>query len=129
MWLLLTSYRSHLNFIKDHSNVLWTLFRLLRPVIFGRFLRWIFGSYVNYFWRIYVQSLELLFHSCLQLVVVRADLNGHLKALKDYFLLAKGDFFQVKHELWSILKFWLAYALCFSCCGLLIIFVVVYLNL
>lgn len=29
-----------------------------------------------------------------QLVVVRADLNGHLKALKDYFLLAKGDFFQ-----------------------------------
>lgn len=31
-----------------------------------------------------------------QLVVVRADLNGHLKALKDYFLLAKGDFFQVR---------------------------------
>uniref|UniRef100_A0A1D1XWR6 Gamma-tubulin complex component n=1 Tax=Anthurium amnicola TaxID=1678845 RepID=A0A1D1XWR6_9ARAE len=29
-----------------------------------------------------------------QLVVVRADLNGYLKALKDYFLLAKGDFFQ-----------------------------------
>ncbi|XP_072955339.1 gamma-tubulin complex component 4 [Typha angustifolia] len=29
-----------------------------------------------------------------QLVVIRADLNGHLKALKDYFLLAKGDFFQ-----------------------------------
>lgn len=29
-----------------------------------------------------------------QLVVVRADLVGHLKALKDYFLLAKGDFFQ-----------------------------------
>ncbi|KAL8530985.1 hypothetical protein ACS0TY_007843 [Phlomoides rotata] len=29
-----------------------------------------------------------------QLIVVRADLNGHLKALKDYFLLAKGDFFQ-----------------------------------
>ncbi|EPS72084.1 hypothetical protein M569_02672 [Genlisea aurea] len=29
-----------------------------------------------------------------QLVVVRADLNGHLGALKDYFLLAKGDFFQ-----------------------------------
>ncbi|CAK9175334.1 unnamed protein product [Ilex paraguariensis] len=29
-----------------------------------------------------------------QLVVVRADLNGHLKALKNYFLLAKGDFFQ-----------------------------------
>lgn len=26
---------------------------------------------------------------------MRADLNGHLKALKDYFLLAKGDFFQV----------------------------------
>lgn len=31
----------------------------------------------------------------LQLVVVRANLNGHLRALKDYFLLAKGDFFQV----------------------------------
>ncbi|XP_047332836.1 gamma-tubulin complex component 4 [Impatiens glandulifera] len=30
-----------------------------------------------------------------QLVVVRADLNGHLRALKDYFLLAKGDFFQI----------------------------------
>ncbi|KAL2612318.1 hypothetical protein R1flu_024010 [Riccia fluitans] len=29
-----------------------------------------------------------------QLVVVHADLLGHLKALKDYFLLAKGDFFQ-----------------------------------
>ncbi|KAF3784069.1 Gamma-tubulin complex component 4 [Nymphaea thermarum] len=29
-----------------------------------------------------------------QLVVVHADLDGHLKALKDYFLLAKGDFFQ-----------------------------------
>ncbi|KAF6148271.1 hypothetical protein GIB67_012046 [Kingdonia uniflora] len=27
-----------------------------------------------------------------QLVVVRADLNRHLKAIKDYFLLAKGDF-------------------------------------
>lgn len=33
----------------------------------------------------------------MQLVVVRADLNGHLKALKDYFLLAKGDFFQVRY--------------------------------
>lgn len=29
-----------------------------------------------------------------QLVVVHADLIGHLKALKEYFLLAKGDFFQ-----------------------------------
>ncbi|KAH1108029.1 hypothetical protein J1N35_011797 [Gossypium stocksii] len=29
-----------------------------------------------------------------QLVVVRADLNGHLKAPKDYFLLAKVDFFR-----------------------------------
>ncbi|CAM6105636.1 unnamed protein product [Calypogeia fissa] len=29
-----------------------------------------------------------------QLVVVHSDLIGHLKALKDYFLLAKGDFFQ-----------------------------------
>lgn len=36
----------------------------------------------------------------LQLVVIRADLNGHLKALKDYFLLAKGDFFQVKNALY-----------------------------
>lgn len=34
----------------------------------------------------------------MQLVVVRADLNGHLKALKDYFLLAKGDFFQVNYK-------------------------------
>jgi hypothetical protein len=35
----------------------------------------------------------------LQLVVVHADLIGHLKALKDYFLLAKGDFFQASfHE-------------------------------
>ncbi|XP_020969206.1 gamma-tubulin complex component 4 homolog [Arachis ipaensis] len=31
---------------------------------------------------------------CPQLVVVQADLNRHLKDLKDYFLLAKGDFFQ-----------------------------------
>ena len=30
-------------------------------------------------------------------MVIRADLNGHLKALKDYFLLAKGDFFQVSN--------------------------------
>ncbi|EFJ37238.1 hypothetical protein SELMODRAFT_77770 [Selaginella moellendorffii] len=29
-----------------------------------------------------------------KLVVVHADLVGHLKAFKDYFLLAKGDFFQ-----------------------------------
>jgi hypothetical protein len=36
-----------------------------------------------------------VFSLLLKLVVVRADLNGHLKALKDYFLLAKGDFFQV----------------------------------
>jgi len=33
----------------------------------------------------------------MQLVVVRADLDGHLKALKNYFLLAKGDFFQVRY--------------------------------
>lgn len=38
---------------------------------------------------------SFFFVSLLKLVVVRADLNGHLKALKDYFLLAKGDFFQV----------------------------------
>lgn len=42
--------------------------------------------------------------SFLQLVVVRADLNGHLKALKDYFLLEKGDFFQVNR-----LKYLLAF--------------------
>lgn len=41
----------------------------------------------------------------LQLVVIRADLNGHLKALKDYFLLAKGDFFQVKNALYLFLEF------------------------
>jgi len=34
-------------------------------------------------------------------VVVRADLNGHLKALKDYFLLAKGDFFQVSMQFFT----------------------------
>ncbi|KAD4385467.1 hypothetical protein E3N88_25635 [Mikania micrantha] len=28
------------------------------------------------------------------LVVVRTDLNSHSKAIKDYFLLGKGDFFQ-----------------------------------
>ncbi|KAL8253838.1 hypothetical protein R6Q59_032059 [Mikania micrantha] len=33
-----------------------------------------------------------------QLVVVRADLNIHVKAIKDYFLLEKGDFFQVRKE-------------------------------
>ncbi|KAL5136538.1 Gamma-tubulin complex component 4 [Glycine soja] len=42
-----------------------------------------------------VDSVQAIAASHLwQLVVVRADLNGHLKALKDYFLLAKGDFFQ-----------------------------------
>ncbi|GMY16941.1 gamma-tubulin complex component 4 homolog [Fagus crenata] len=42
-----------------------------------------------------VDSIRVIAASHLwQLVVVRADLNGHLKALKDYFLLAKGDFFQ-----------------------------------
>ncbi|KAL1331681.1 hypothetical protein AAHE18_12G203700 [Arachis hypogaea] len=42
-----------------------------------------------------VDSIQAIAASRLwQLVVVRADLNGHLKALKDYFLLAKGDFFQ-----------------------------------
>lgn len=40
-----------------------------------------------------------------QLVVIRADLNGHLKALKDYFLLAKGDFFQVTWLLRSFVVF------------------------
>lgn len=42
---------------------------------------------------------DFIFDPYLQLVVVRADLNGHLKALKDYFLLAKGDFFQVRGRL------------------------------
>ncbi|XP_027937265.1 gamma-tubulin complex component 4 homolog [Vigna unguiculata] len=42
-----------------------------------------------------VDSVQTIAASHLwQLVVVRADLNGHLKALKDYFLLAKGDLFQ-----------------------------------
>ncbi|CAH9112581.1 unnamed protein product [Cuscuta europaea] len=42
-----------------------------------------------------VDSIKAIAASHLwQLVVVRADLDGHLKALKDYFLLAKGDFFQ-----------------------------------
>ncbi|KAL5701301.1 Gamma-tubulin complex component 4 [Ranunculus cassubicifolius] len=42
-----------------------------------------------------VDSVRVIAASHLwQLVVVRADLNGHLRALKDYFLLAKGDFFQ-----------------------------------
>ncbi|CAL0300253.1 unnamed protein product [Lupinus luteus] len=42
-----------------------------------------------------VDSIQAIAASHLwQLVVVRADLNGHLRALKDYFLLAKGDFFQ-----------------------------------
>lgn len=40
-----------------------------------------------------------------QLVVVHADLIGHLKALKDYFLLAKGDFFQASPTLQSNLNF------------------------
>lgn len=44
------------------------------------------------------QYLLTVFPPYLQLVVVRADLNGHLKALKDYFLLAKGDFFQVNDQ-------------------------------
>lgn len=57
------------------------------------------------FWSIYVQSLQFPFPPCMQLVVVRADLNGHLKALKDYFLLAKGDFFQVKLETSPVLTF------------------------
>ncbi|KAF9609511.1 hypothetical protein IFM89_016872 [Coptis chinensis] len=53
-----------LSFAKDHLNTLSTLFVAIRA---------------SHLW---------------QLVVVRTDLNGHLKALKDYFLLAKGDFFQ-----------------------------------
>ncbi|GKA20051.1 gamma-tubulin complex component 4 [Tanacetum coccineum] len=35
----------------------------------------------------------------MQLVVVRADLNEHLKAIRDYFLLEKGDFFQESRQL------------------------------
>lgn len=45
-----------------------------------------------------LEHLIYVFPSPVQLVVVRADLNGHLKALKDYFLLAKGDFFQVRDD-------------------------------
>ncbi|GAQ91736.1 Gamma-tubulin ring complex protein [Klebsormidium nitens] len=33
-------------------------------------------------------------HHLWQLLVVHADVRGHLRALKDYFLLAKGDFLQ-----------------------------------
>lgn len=60
----------------------------------------------SHLWQVLTCQLLILNHlefwinfyyipSFLQLVVVRADLNGHLKALKDYFLLEKGDFFQV----------------------------------
>lgn len=64
---------------------------LLRPVIFGRSERHRFLFLFSFFERQFKIILPFL-----QLVVVRADLNGHLKALKDYFFLAKGDFFQVK---------------------------------
>jgi hypothetical protein len=65
-----------------------TLFGLLPPVIFGR------SECDNKLVVYLLEQLYKVFHPFLQLVVVRADLNGHLKALKDYFLLAKGDFFQ-----------------------------------
>lgn len=55
------------------------------------FFYFLYGAFRRSFF-----SLPFLFLSLWhQLVVIRADLNGHLKALKDYFLLAKGDFFQV----------------------------------
>lgn len=54
---------------------------------------------VKYLFLLLCNNICLLFFlPYLQLVVVRADLNGHLKALKDYFLLAKGDFFQVNDQ-------------------------------
>ncbi|KAM0875820.1 hypothetical protein ACQ4PT_036545 [Festuca glaucescens] len=53
----------------------------------SEFHKWLFESAVSSIRTIAANHLW-------QLVVVRADLNGHLKALKDYFLLAKGDFFQ-----------------------------------
>lgn len=91
--------RNHLSFIKDHLSVLLTLFGLLQPVIFGR---------LECDKKLVILSLKHLlkvFRLFLQLVVVRADLNGHLKALKDYFLLAKGDFFQVRMDNISICFF------------------------
>jgi hypothetical protein len=84
--------RNHLSFTKDHLSLLLTLFGLLPPVIFGR------SECDNKLVVYLLEQLYKVFHPFLQLVVVRADLNGHLKALKDYFLLAKGDFFQVTYE-------------------------------
>lgn len=52
---------------------------------------------VNFFFQTSSKDHKLTAFPHIQLVVVRADLNGHLKALKDYFLLAKGDFFQVRN--------------------------------
>jgi len=84
--------RNHLSFIKDHLSVLLTQFELLQPVIFGRLESDKIFVLLSY--EAAIKSICLF----LQLVVVRADLNGHLKALKDYFLLAKGDFFQVRMD-------------------------------
>nr|XP_025703636.1 gamma-tubulin complex component 4-like [Arachis hypogaea] len=49
------------------------------------------GKYYDFFYNTRMVKPTILHF---QLMVVRADLNHHLKALKDYFLLAKGDFFQ-----------------------------------
>lgn len=64
------------------------------------------GAVCQTWYLICLKVVFTIFALFLQLVVVRADLNGHLKALKDYFLLAKGDFFQVKYvyNLWPLPK-------------------------
>lgn len=81
--------RNHLSSIRDHLRLQLTQLKLLPLIIFGRCLLQTFIPFTV------VEKCSLLILSHLQLIVVRADLNGHLKALKDYFLLAKGDFFQV----------------------------------
>lgn len=89
--MLVTLCRSHQSSTKDHLKLLLTQLKQLPLVIFGRCQ---FAKLNTY---LFFLCNPLKFPSILQLVVVRADLNGHLKALKDYFLLAKGDFFQVSN--------------------------------
>jgi gamma-tubulin complex component 4 len=46
------------------------------------------------FSRIIEEIRECIASRLLHLVVVKASLLDHLKAIKDYFLLAKGEFYQ-----------------------------------
>lgn len=46
------------------------------------------------FSRIIEEIREFIASRLLHLVVVKASLLDHLKAIKDYFLLAKGEFYQ-----------------------------------